>query len=131
MRIPLYISSYHDSQGRRLKRASHLGSEINWSDRLPQLWRSLTIGPIWIDVNRDLDAGAERWVGFDEEEAPCYCRYRFKVDIGSLGATPDYVEDLVAWRMRDGRWLIHRIIKCHADRQTAYAFYGFSESMPR
>jgi hypothetical protein len=84
-------------------------------------------------VNRDLDAGAERWLGYDEEEEPCYCRYRFQVPIGSLnGDNQDvYSEDLAAWRMRDGRWLIHRIITCQADGRTDYAFYAFSENMPK
>jgi hypothetical protein len=139
MRIPLYISEYDDRPEKRAKRASHLGREVDWSTRVPQLWRGLTIGPIWVDVNRDLDAGAERWMGYDEEESPCYCRYRFEVDIGSLAESaqagqvprPGYVEDLAAWRMRDGRWLIHRIIMCHADGRKSYDFYAFSESMPR
>lgn len=136
MRMPLYITEYGDSRSGRSKRASHLGQEVGWSERLPMLWRSLTVGPLWVDVNRDADAGAERWVGYDEEELPCYCRYRFQVPIGDLGAINRddegvYSEDLAAWRMRDGRWLIHRVINCHARAKTAYAFYAFSESMPR
>jgi hypothetical protein len=137
MRIPLYITGYDEKSSTRTKRASHLSAEVRWADRVPQLWRSLTIGPLWVDVNRDLDAGAERWVGYDEEEQPCYCRYRFQVDIGSVAGDqtepgrPGYTEDLAAWRMRDGRWLTHRIIMCHADGKTAYAFYSFSEDMPR
>jgi hypothetical protein len=95
MRIPLYITSYDDPSRSRSKRASHLAREVAWSDRLPMLWRSLTIGPMWVDVNRDEDAGAERWL------------------------------------MRDGRWLIHRIITCQADAGKSYLFYAFSESMPR
>lgn len=137
MRMPLYISEYDDDPGKPLKRASHLGREVDWSARLPLLWRSLTIGPLWVDVNRDLDVGAERWVGYDEEEQPCYCRYCFQIDIGSVaggvpsGREPGYREDLAAWRMRDGRWLIHRVIHCHADDRQSYAFYAFSERMPR
>jgi len=137
MRIPLYISEYDDESGKPLKRASHLGREVDWAARLPLIWRSLTIAPLWVDVNRDVDAGAERWMGYDEEELPCYCRYRFQVDIGTLDggagdpAQAGYREDLAAWRMRDGRWLIHRIIACQADGLTSYSFYAFGESMPR
>ncbi len=133
MRIPLYITEYDDGRAKRSKRASHLGQEVDWAARLPMLWRSLTVGPLWVDVNRDADAGAERWVGYDEEEQPCYCRYRFQVPIGSINHSSEglYSEDLAAWRMRDGRWLIHRVINCHAESKTAYAFYAFSESMPR
>lgn len=133
MRIPLYITEYYDDPSRRSKRASHLGQEVDWAERLPLLWRSLTVGPLWVDVNRDADAGAERWMGYDEEEQPCYCRYRFQVPIGRMGPRDEglYSEDLTAWRMRDGRWLIHRVINCHAEGKTTYAFYAFSESMPR
>lgn len=137
MRLPLYIIEYDDVRGRSTKRASHLARELDWSERVPVLWRGLTVGPLWVDVFRDSQAGAERWVGYDEEEAPCYCRYRFQVDIGALGGEadggvhPQYLEDLAAWRMRDGRWLIHRIIRCHADGDTSYSFYAFSEQMPR
>lgn len=133
MRIPLYITEYDDGGSKPSKRASHLGQEVDWAKRLPLLWRSLTVGPLWVDVNRDADAGAERWMGYDEEEQPCYCRYRFHMPIGQIGGDNDglYSEDLAAWRMRDGRWLIHRVINCDAEGKTAYAFYAFSESMPR
>lgn len=133
MRLPLYISTYDDGRSSRSKRASHLGQEVGWSERVPALWKGLTIGPLWVDVNRDTEAGAERWIGFDEDEQACYCRYRFQVPIGALdsGGQDWYREDLAAWRMRDGRWLIHRIIHSQADEKAAYAFYAFSESMPR
>ncbi|TAK98067.1 MAG: hypothetical protein EPO09_02860 [Aquabacterium sp.] len=133
MRIPLYIEKYDDGRSSRLKRASHLGREVNWSDRVPTLWKDLTIGPLWVDVNRDPESGAERWMGYDEDEQPCYCRYRFEVAMGTLNNEGNglYREDLAAWRMRDGRWLIHRIIHSQADEKAAYAFYAFSESMPR
>lgn len=133
MRIPLYITGHDDPSRNSRKRASHLAHEVDWADRLPMLWRSLAVGPLWVDVNRDVDAGAERWLGFDEEERPCYCRYRFQMPIGHLAGDHDavYQEDLAAWRMRDGRWLIHRIIMCQADGRTSYSFYAFSERMPR
>ncbi len=136
MRLPLYITSYHDSARSSSKRASHLAREVAWSERLPILWRGLTIAPLWVDVNRDADACAERWLGYDEDERACYCHYRFQVGIGSLAGEEVegggvYHEDLVAWRMRDGRWLIHRIIRCQAEGRQSYAFYAFSENMPR
>jgi hypothetical protein len=139
MRTPLYITGYDDKAEKRGKRASYLAREVNWAERVPTLWRSLTIGPLWVDVNRDQEAGAERWIGYDEEEQPCYCRYQFQVPIGAMGGgmsgTPEaeqvYKEDLAGWRMRDDRWLIHRIITCQTDGVTSYSFYAFSESMPR
>lgn len=131
MREPLYISGYYDKASRQAKRAAHLGVDVNWAARVPVLWRSLTIGPLWIDVYRDKDTQAERWIGYDEEEQPCFCRHAFQLDIGALAGKAGYMEDLMAWRMRDDRWLIHRIIKCHADGRRSYAFYSFAETMPR
>lgn len=133
MRIPLYITEYDDGSSRRSKRASHLGLKVDWAARLPAFWRGLTIGPLWVDVNRDEGTGAERWMGYDEEEQPCFCRYRFQVPIGFIdsGVESHYSEDLAAWRLRDGRWLIHRVINSLGEGKAAYAFYAFSERMPR
>ena len=41
MRGPLYISEYSDKAIRRAKRATHLGREVDWSERLPVVWRAL------------------------------------------------------------------------------------------
>jgi hypothetical protein len=135
MRGPLYIEDYSDERGgrssRKPKHAAHLGREVNWSERLPAVWKPLTVAPIWVDVNRDADSQAERWVGYDEDDHPCLCRYRFTLSASSTGVSEAHSEDLTAWRMRDGRWLIHRIIHSQADGDTFYAFYAFSESMPR
>ncbi len=123
-RGPLYISEYNDGRVRRSKRSNHLGGDVAWDLRLAPAWRHLAIGPIWIEVNRDANVGAERWLGFDEEDQPCFCRHRFPV-----GDT--HREDLTAWRLRDGRWLIHRVISLAPNGRTAYEFHTFSERMPR
>jgi hypothetical protein len=131
MREPLYISGYYESAKRLAKRSAHLGVDVNWAGRVPVQWRKLTIGPLWIEVHRDKDSHAERWVGYDEEDSPCLCRYYFQWMAGATDKHGGHEEDLMAWRMRDGRWLIHRIIMRHATGETSYAFYAFSESMPR
>jgi hypothetical protein len=40
-----------------------------------------------------------------------------------------YAELLSAWRLRDGRWLIYRLIKREGERGSG--FYSFSDRMPR
>ena len=40
-----------------------------------------------------------------------------------------YAEALTAWRMRDGRWLIHRLISREGERGNG--FYSFGDRMPR
>lgn len=133
MRLPLYISEYDEKAASRrpIKRASHLGQGVHWDARLPRSWRDLTIGPLWVDVHRDADLGAERWVGYDEEELPCLCRYCFRHVGDERDAERAFAEDLMAWRMRDGRWLIHRIITSPDNGGTSYAFYAFADKMPR
>jgi hypothetical protein len=131
MRLPLYITEYSENHERRVKRASHRGIEVNWSERVPHPWRCLAIAPLWVDVNRDAQAHAERWVGYDEEELPCYCRYRFQMQTDPQAMDGHYTEDLCAWRLRDGRWMIHRIVQTAAADGHTYSFYAFSETMPR
>jgi hypothetical protein len=137
----LYIQGYNDQPARRGKRAAHLAHELAWSQRLPAAWRDQVVTPLWVKVQRDQASGAERWLGFDEEDAPCFVRQCFSIPVGDdvggeVGLLPAQAvahgEDLMAWQMRDGRWLIHRIIvsQAHA-RPRNYSFYAFSESMPR
>lgn len=133
MRLPLYISEYNETKRRGIKRASHLSKEVQWSDRLPPTWKPLANQPMWVEIQRDSDSQAERWLGFDEDESPCFCRYIFQIPLGQSHepGVSMYGEDLAAWRLRDGRWLIHRTIQCQADSQAYYAFYAFSETMPK
>jgi hypothetical protein len=136
MNQALYISGYNDGQAKKAKRATHLAHELDWQALLPANWKDQVIGPLWVNVHRDHEVGAERWLGFNEDEQPCYCRYRFV--IAQRDQTPgeaerrlSYCEDLTAWLMRDGRWLIHRKILSQAARPTSYSFYSLSERMPR
>jgi hypothetical protein len=132
----LYISEYNERQAHRTKRASHLAQHVSWADRLPPTWKDQVIGPLWVNVFRDPDIGAERWVGYNEDEQACYCHYRFMLAQGDDPLHPGeqrlgYSEDLVAWLMRDGRWLIHRIIFSAAEQPASNSFYALSEHMPR
>jgi len=129
MRDALYINKYSDGPAKRAKRAAYLGHDVEWAARLPEAWRAQAIGPLWVKVHRDLEVQSGRWIGYDEDEQPCFCRYCFQR--GNGPGDSGYGEDLAAWRMRDGRWLIHRIIMCQANTDTSTGFYGFSERMPR
>lgn len=142
MNQALYISGYNDGRSRKAKRATHLAHELDWQARLPPSWKGQVVVPLWVNVHRDHEVGAERWLGFNEDDQPCYCRYRFVVsgqeapDHEAQGETEterrvSYCEDLTAWLMRDGRWVIHREILSQAERPTSYSFYALSERMPR
>ncbi|WP_290868452.1 hypothetical protein [Aquabacterium sp.] len=136
MHHTLYISGYNDGRARKAKRATHLAHEMDWQARLPPNWKDQVVGPLWVQVHRDHDVGAERWMGYNEDDQPCYCRYRFvisrqEVQPGEPDRRLSYCEDLTAWLLRDGRWVIHREILSQAERPTSYSFYSLSERMPR
>ena len=44
---------------------------------------------------------------------------------------PAYAGTVRAWHLRDGRWLIHRIIIHHGERARARGFFSLSPFMPR
>ena len=137
MHQALYISEYSDHRAKRAKSATHLGREIDWTSRLPDAWRDRVDGPMWVQVFRDHSCGAERWVGFNEDDRPCWVRYRFVIEhapgeSGQGARAVRHCEDLMGWLMRDGRWLIHRTILSQAERRPAsYSFFALSERMPR
>ncbi len=119
------------STGTRRKRQP----TIDWRRDLPKEWQRLVISPLTIARFRDYEMAAERVVGRDEDEKPCYCSSRFVVmetrsdDDEEFYQIAAYAESLKAWRLRDGRWLIFRLISREGERGSG--FYSFSESMPR
>jgi hypothetical protein len=108
-----------------------------WQKALPVEWRDATIAPLHFKQYREYEIPASRTLGYDEEGQPCY--YRHTYIISSLRSDDDeefyesiaYGEEVQAWRLRDERWLIWRIVHedgvCRGNR----GFYSFSESMPR
>ena len=108
---------------------------LEWRQHLPREWRRLVVAPLTIERFRDYEMAAERTIGRDEDESPCYFATRFVVtdlrsdDDEEYYQVATYAEALTAWRLRDGRWLIHRMI--NREGEDATTFYSFSEQMPR
>ena len=108
---------------------------IDWRLNLPKEWQRLVVAPLATETYRDYEMAAERIIGRDEDEQPCYCRSRFVVtemrsdDDEEFYQVVAYAELLSAWRLRDGRWLIYRLIKREGERGSG--FYSFSYRMPR
>ncbi len=78
---------------------------------------------------------AARILGRDEDDNACYCAHSFvleePVTPGCAASRLAYAESLRAWRLRDGRWLIHRLVIRQGEQDKARGFYSLSESMPR
>jgi hypothetical protein len=113
----------------------HPRKALSWQQNLPSEWQDAVIAPLEIRTYRDYEMAAERIVGRDEDDAPCYCASRFIVtetrsdDDEEFYQVAAYAESLSAWRMRDGRWLIHRLIT--RDGERGRSFYSFGDHMPR
>lgn len=116
------------------RRMGH-GKGTDWQLGLPSEWRDCVVVPLWRSTYRDYEMAAERIVGHDEDDQPCYCRSSFIVtetrseDDEEFYQVAAYAEVLTAWRLRDGRWLIHRLITREGEQGTA--FYSFGDAMPR
>ena len=80
---------------------------------------------------------AARILGRDEDDQACYCAFCYVLEEEPDPTHPDrcrelaYAETVRAWRLRDGRWLIHRIIIHHGEQAMARGFFSLSPFMPR
>jgi hypothetical protein len=115
--------------------AGRSDAETVWRTDLPKEWRQMVITPLSLETYRDYEMAAERCIGRDEDDIPCYSRSHFIVtetrsdDDEEFYQVAAYAESQTAWRLRDGRWLIHRIIS--RDGEPGRSFFSFGESMPR
>jgi hypothetical protein len=109
----------------------------DWRHALPAEWRAAAVAPLNFAIHREYEIPASRTLGYDEEGVACYYRHVF-----FLGATRSdddeefyeaivYGEEVHAWRLRDERWLIWRIVREDGDGRGNRGFYRFSEDMPR
>lgn len=111
--------------------------EPEWQKALPVEWRAAAVAPLGFTTHREYEMPASRTLGHDEEGLACY--YCHTYILSSLCSDDDeefyeaiaYGEEVQAWRLRDERWLIWRIVHedgvCRGNR----GFYSFSENMPR
>lgn len=109
----------------------------SWSAELTSDWRDAVVSPLDVKIHRDYEADAIRVLGCDEDGALCYIAHRYSLreprsdDGEDFFLAPVYGEALRAWRLRDGRWLIHRVVAVGEELDTARGFYSFSETAPR
>ena len=108
-----------------------------WLEHLPPEYRELVIAPLDIRHYRDDELAAERFVGEDEDNAPCFTAHRFNLfeprsdDGEEFYSVLAYGESLAAWRLRDERWLIWREIMSEENCGEARSFYCLAQTMPR
>jgi hypothetical protein len=120
-------------------RASHprQPSDPDWQQALPAEWRTAALAPLTFAVHREYEIPASRIFGYDADGVPCYYRHDFV--LGAPRSDDDeefyeaviYGEEVEAWRLRDERWLVWRIVRQGEDCGSPRGFYSFSERMPR
>jgi hypothetical protein len=85
-----------------------------------------------VEEFQEYQLDAQRWVGYDADEQPCYTAHHYALPAqdASAGAAVAYSEMLAAWRLRDERWLVFRLIGA-GGATLPRGFYVFSPEMPR
>ena len=128
----LYTHQYFDIKPGHSRRRE---AEIRWQDGLPAHWQDQVVAPLYFDHYLDYVMAAARILGRDESDDACYCAHSFVLESPADPLAPgrelSYAENLRAWRLRDGRWLIHRVIIRHGEHAKARGFFSLSPTMPR
>ncbi|MBU1364218.1 MAG: hypothetical protein KKE51_10390 [Gammaproteobacteria bacterium] len=105
-----------------------------WQEDLPAEWLNAIDPPLYYAHYREYEISAERAVGYDADDKPCFTCHRFLLTQGSTGETAQPVvtfsERMAAWRLRDERWLVFRRNSANHGSEPA-SFYAFSSTMPR
>lgn len=117
-----------------LRRSCRNVQGVRWRQELPPFWSELAVEPVSFDVFREYEMPAERTVGRDENDEPCFCASRYLLtqlvcdEEDMFFEMPVYAETLAAWRLRDRRWLVLRKVAAFAEKTRSSL--SFSGSMP-
>jgi hypothetical protein len=131
MNAALCRKQYNAPLARRSERER---DNIDWATQLPPEWIAQVVVPLSFDVFRDYEIAALRTLGRDEDGNACFHAYRFIVheprsdDDEEFYQVAVYGESLTAWRLRDGRWLAHRLIGREGSK--GRAFFSLGERLP-
>lgn len=105
-----------------------------WLEDLPDEWLNAVEAPLYYAQYHEYEISAERAVGYDADDQPCFTCHRFLLTQSGAGETclPEitFSERMAAWRLRDERWLVFRRNSANHGSEPA-SFYAFSSTMPR
>ena len=108
-----------------------------WSIDLPIRFKGEVVTPLAFEIQRDCAVAAARVMGRDKNDTPCYCAYSYAItelcyDDGDMfGEAVVFAEELSGWRLRNGRWLVRRMLTIRDDSASSKEVYSFAETMPR
>lgn len=112
-------------------------TRVDWRQHLPSEWSGQVVEALDFTEHSDYEMPAHRRFGHDTDGALCFYAHRFLITESRSDNDEDfypvvaYGESVTAWRLRDDRWLIHRIIQTADDGFPGRGFYSFSDSPPR
>jgi hypothetical protein len=125
--------------GRRSQRARQspdIGCLPAWKVLLTSEWLEQVVAPNTFRVFREYEIPARRVLGYDDAGKPCFCAHDYRL----LDARSDddeefyqalaYGEAVTAWRLQDGRWLVHRSVEQIGDEGTTDSDFTFATRMP-
>jgi hypothetical protein len=129
-------AEYTQERTRQGLRKGRVQDEPAWLEHLPDEWLDAVEAPLYFEQYSEYEINAERAVGYDADDRPCFATHRFLLtslvsdDDDAFYEVVAYAEEMVAWRMRDERWLVYRRNSANQGGQPR-SFYAFSNAMPR
>ena len=132
MHLSLCSNYYNDATHQATPTGPH--GNPRWNSLLPRDWRNQVVAPVEFRTFRDYEMAAEHILGTDEDGPPCFHAYRSVLHELRSDDDEEYYqaaifgESLTAWRLRDGRWLSHRLSA--GESETVRGFFSFGESAP-
>lgn len=110
--------------------------EEDWQRYVPAEWRDAVAPPLYFERHVEYEIKAGRILGYDAEHRICFTSHHFQLAYPASDDDEDfyevvaYTEEMAAWRLRDERWLVFRLIGT-GDCQSPRGFYVLSPEMPR
>lgn len=129
------IASCAMSYGQRLPRAAR--DDTDWLAHLPSEWRAMTREPLDFVHHHEYEMAACRCLGYDVDGELCYYAHGYSIDEARSDDGEEfyqvvaYSETVHAWRLRDERWLIHRIVHHCGEGAPGRGVYSFAKRCPR
>jgi len=117
--------------------APSLACRLHWWSQLPPQWRGDVVQAQTYRISTEHEVPARRVLGHDADGAPCFCAYDYRRlelrsdDDEDLYQALAYGESVRAWRLRDGRWLVHRHLEPFGEDGDCEQGLRLAERMPR
>jgi hypothetical protein len=114
-----------------------LACRPHWEALLPDAWRGEAVAPSSFRVHREHEMPARQVFGLGPDGTTCFYAYDYRLvelrsdDDEELYGALAYADSLRAWRLHDGRWLVHRWLQPFGEDGEPVACWRLDERMPR